>query len=176
MRSDVGGVAPRLRRVTAQNQYVGAGRARQNAPRGKAGVRADGIQIPVLAYRLKSSRTMKLASLSLLVLFTGCATSPPKPVLTAGQRQAFAEVIREAQAEGADAEPPEAARLLREAKSEFEYGQRLPKYPEKAKAVLAKAQSDAEAALRMARRRHQEQVAAGLMIRHDVATASAIAP
>jgi hypothetical protein len=119
---------------------------------------------------------MKIASLSLLVVFTGCATSPPKPILTAEQRQAFAEVIREAQAEGADSEPPEAARLLREAKSEFEYGQRLPKYPEKARAVLAKAQSDAEAALRMARRRHQEQMAAGLMTRHDVATASAIAP
>ncbi|MEA2696257.1 MAG: hypothetical protein QOI66_528 [Myxococcales bacterium] len=117
-----------------------------------------------------------MTSLSLLVLFTGCATSPPKPLLTAGQRQAFAEVIREAQAEGAESEPPEAARLLREAKSEFEYGQRLPKYPERARGILAKAQSDAEAALRMARRRHQEQAAAAQLDRHDLATASAITP
>jgi hypothetical protein len=114
-----------------------------------------------------------MTSLSLLVLFAGCATSPPRPILTAGERQAFAEVIREAQAEGADSEPPEAARLLREAKSEFEYGQRLPKYPERAKGILAKAHSDAEAALRLARRRHQEQAAAGLVNRQDLATASA---
>ena len=40
--------------------------------------------------------------------------------------------------------------MLAEAKSEFEYAQHLPKYPERARALADKAQHDAEAALRVA--------------------------
>jgi hypothetical protein len=111
--------------------------------------------------------SMKLASLFLMFAAIGCATAPP--IISPTQGQAFAEVVRAAEAEGAANEPPEAVRLLREAKSGFAYAQRLPMDPDHARRVLAKAQSDAEAALQLARRRHQEEAIVNLKLRREAA-------
>jgi len=120
---------------------------------------------------------MKLASLFLTFAVVGCATAAP--AISSSQSQAFADAVRDAEAEGAANEPPEAVRLLREAKSGFAYAQRLPMDPDHAHRVLAKAQADAEAALQLARRRHQEQAIVDLKLRREAAVdaiAATIAP
>ncbi|MES1208072.1 MAG: hypothetical protein ABUS79_19230 [Pseudomonadota bacterium] len=78
----------------------------------------------------------------------GCATVQPF-VPSDGQRARFDQTIRAAQASAGDG-PSQVATMLAEAKSEFEYSQHLPKYPERARAMADKAQRDAEAALRLA--------------------------
>ncbi len=78
----------------------------------------------------------------------GCATVQPF-VPSDAQRARFDATIRAAQA-GAGDGPSQLASMLAEAKSEFEYAQHLPKYPERARALAEKAQHDAEAALRLA--------------------------
>jgi hypothetical protein len=90
-----------------------------------------------------------------LVLSAGCATA--QPVVSDGERQAFAKVIREAEAEGAASEPPDAVALLRDAKSDFDYAQRLPMNPVKARHMLATAQKEAQKALALARQRREDQ-------------------
>ena len=123
---------------------------------------------------LEVTPVMKISLLACLVAFGGCATAPP--IVSPGQRQAFADVVRDAEAEGAATEPPEAARLLAEAKSGFDYAQRIPKDPAHARRVLTKAQTDAETALLMARRRHEDQQAARIKARQDVEIATETAP
>lgn len=78
----------------------------------------------------------------------GCATAQPfSPSQT--ERARFEETVRRAQDAAGDG-PHQITTMLAEAKSEFEYAQHLPKYPERARALAAKAQQDAEAALRLA--------------------------
>ena len=114
-----------------------------------------------------SIMSMKTAALSLLLACVGCASAPP--VVSDDQREAFQTVVREAEVAGAATEPPEAARLLRDAKSEFEYGQRIPRDPEHARCVLTKAQADAEAALALARRRQADLAAQKVLARQEFA-------
>lgn len=78
----------------------------------------------------------------------GCATVHPF-VPSDAQRARFDATVRAAQS-GAGESPHQVATMLAEAKSEFEYAQHLPKYPERARALADKAQRDAEAALRLA--------------------------
>lgn len=85
-----------------------------------------------------------------LTAAVGCATAQPLIVSDAQVRR-FADTIRDAEATGVADGPPEAIQLLEDAKSGFEYGQRLPLYPERAKEILAKAQQDADAALALVR-------------------------
>lgn len=68
------------------------------------------------------------------------------------QRARFEETVRQAEAAGANDISYESSSLLANAKSDFEYAQHLPKYPERAREVAAKAQSEADAALTMVRR------------------------
>jgi hypothetical protein len=79
----------------------------------------------------------------------GCATTTP-PVVSEQQRQTFAEIVRSAEAAGATEGPPRAVSLLADAKSEFEYAQHLPLYPDKARSLVAKAQDDAAQARQLA--------------------------
>jgi len=81
----------------------------------------------------------------------GCATAPPL-VISPQQRTRFQNLVRDAEAAGAAQGPPAAAARLADAKSEFEYAQHLPMYPDRARLLVAQAQADAEAALELARR------------------------
>jgi hypothetical protein len=78
----------------------------------------------------------------------GCATVQPF-VPSNAQCARFDATVRAAEAAASDG-PGHVATMLAEAKSEFEYAQHLPKYPERARALADKAQHDAEAALRLA--------------------------
>jgi len=97
----------------------------------------------------------------------GCATTQPF-ALSQQQVKSFREVVREAEAAGAADGPPEAAQRLSDAKSEFEYSQHLPLYPDRARALAAKAQDDAEAALAIAQRESGEQLAVRQAERHEI--------
>lgn len=104
---------------------------------------------------------MKIASLSVLLLIGGCATSAATgPAVSEADRQMFAKLVRSAEIEGADTDPPQAAALLREAISDFDYAQRLPRNPTKAREMLAIARTEARQALTLARQRHDEQSSA----------------
>jgi Domain of unknown function (DUF4398) len=89
--------------------------------------------------------TTEKISLCLLVAFLGCATTPP--VVSLDQRRAFLDVVRKAEAAGAAVEPPDAVVLLRDAKADFDYAQRVPRNPDHARHLLLKAQAEAELAL-----------------------------
>ncbi|HEY2903060.1 MAG TPA: hypothetical protein VGL59_20935 [Polyangia bacterium] len=106
-----------------------------------------------------------------VLLAGGCASSPPPVVVSAGQQKAFNDVVRQAEAEGATVNLPEAARLLRDAKDEFVYGQRTPMYPERERATLDKAQKDAEKALALIRRERQRLNTEDALARQELATA-----
>jgi hypothetical protein len=94
-----------------------------------------------------------------LVGMLGCATVEPF-VVSDQQRAHFEQVLQSAERATADG-PPEAAALLADARSDFEYAQHLPKYPERARGLAAKAQHEAETALWMAQQAHrQAEVAA----------------
>jgi hypothetical protein len=97
---------------------------------------------------------MKLSSLAFLMIVGGCATA--QPLVSPGQRKSFEDVVRQAEAAGAATEPPAAALHLRDAKSEFEYAQRIPRDPAHARRLMEQAQGDAELALTLARRHLQE--------------------
>lgn len=99
--------------------------------------------------KLEGIRTWGGLCLGLMGLgAVGCATVRPF-VPSDAQRARFDATIRAAQVGTSDG-PNQVATMLAEAKSEFEYAQHLPKYPERARAIAAKAQRDAEAALRLA--------------------------
>lgn len=95
------------------------------------------------------TRTTTALTLSLAASVFGCATVQPFTP-SAGQTARFDGAVRQVEALGVTPGSG-AAELLAEAKSEFEYSQHLPKYPERARELAAKAQRDAEAALRLAR-------------------------
>ena len=54
---------------------------------------------------------------------------------------------------------PAAARCLAEAKSDFDYAQRIPLYPDRARQVAAKAQEEGAEALRLAEQHRREMAA-----------------
>jgi hypothetical protein len=102
---------------------------------------------------------MRTFAFCLVVASVGCATVQPFS-LSDQQVKSFREVVREAEAAGAADGPPEAAQRLSDAKSEFEYSQHLPLYPDRARELAAKAQADADAALALAHREAEEHFAA----------------
>ncbi len=110
---------------------------------------------------------MKFFAFCFLIASAGCATTQPF-ALSQQQVKSFHEVVREAEAAGAADEPPEAAQRLSDAKSEFEYSQHLPLYPDRARALAVKAQDDAEAALAIAQRERREQLAVRQVERHEI--------
>ena len=75
------------------------------------------------------------------------------------QRALFNEVIRQAEAAGALEGPPEAARCLAEAKSDFDYAQRIPRYPDRARQMATKAQEEGAEALRLAQQHRRDMAA-----------------
>lgn len=93
---------------------------------------------------------MRRFVLGMVAAAMGCATVQPF-VPSSAQQARFDEVVRQAEA-GINDGPPGAAALLADAKSDWIYAQHLPKYPERARDIAAKAQHDAEAALAMVRR------------------------
>jgi hypothetical protein len=72
------------------------------------------------------------------------------------QRALFNDVIRQAEAAGAVEGPPEAARCLADAKSDFNYAQRIPRYPDRARQMATKAQEEGAEALRLAQQHRRE--------------------
>lgn len=92
---------------------------------------------------------MRASLVAGLAILGGCATA--QPLMSQGQVKRFDDVVRDAEAAGAAAEPPAAAEHLRDAKSEFEYAQHLPRDPEHARKLLEQAQADADLALTLAR-------------------------
>jgi len=68
--------------------------------------------------------------------------------------------------EGAAEAPSLAAERLADAKSEFEYAQHLPLYPDRARALADKAQADAETALQLAQAQARTRDAAREVARH----------
>ncbi len=98
---------------------------------------------------------MRIFALGTVVAALGCATTVQPFAPSTAQQARFDEVVRAAEAAGIDG-PGQAASLLGEAKSDWVYAQHLPKYPERARRVAARAMREAEAALLMA---HRTQVA-----------------
>ena len=94
---------------------------------------------------------MRILVLGMLGAALGCATVQPF-MPSEAQRARFDEVVRQAEAAGANDTSYQSSSLLADAKSDFEYAQHLPKYPERARELAAKAQREADAALTMARR------------------------
>jgi hypothetical protein len=121
---------------------------------------------------LDTSAGMKTLAFCLLVASAGCATTQPF-VLSAQQVKSFREVVREAEAAGAADGPPEAVQRLSDAKSEFEYSQHLPLYPDRARQLAVKAQDDALAALTLAQQKGQAQLAVRQEERHEVLVGTA---
>ncbi len=114
---------------------------------------------------------MKLLSLCLVAASLGCATAQPL-VISAPQRKTFEDVCRDAEAAGA-ADVPEAAARLADARSELEYAQHLPMYPDRARVLVAQAQADAEQALRLAQAEALTQAAEKESARHDLLAGAA---
>jgi hypothetical protein len=100
---------------------------------------------------------MRLIGTCLIVAAVGCAEQPFMP--SSEQRALFNEVIRQAEAAGAAEGPPEAARCLAEAKSDFDYAQRIPRYPDRARQMATKAQEEGAEALRLAQQHRREMAA-----------------
>jgi hypothetical protein len=114
---------------------------------------------------------MKLVPLCFLAASLGCATAQPL-LISAQQRELFGEVVRDAEAAGA-AEEPEAAARLAEARSELEYAQHIPMYPDRARLLVAKAQADAEQALRLAQNHALVKDASKEAARHELLAGAA---
>jgi hypothetical protein len=121
---------------------------------------------------LDMSGPMKIVALCVLASCLGCAASAPL-LISDQQRRQFEDVVREAEAAGAAEGPPLAASRLAEAKSEFEYSQHLPMYPDRARLLVAKAQEDADAALEMSRAQAQSRLAAREEARHQALVGAA---
>jgi hypothetical protein len=117
---------------------------------------------------------MKSFAFGLLVACVGCASTQPF-ALSAQQVKSFRDVVRQAEAAGAADGPAEAVQRLSDAKSEFEYSQHLPLYPDRARELAAKAQDDAEAALAIAQRQAQAQLTVRQAERQEV-FAGAVTP
>jgi hypothetical protein len=100
---------------------------------------------------------MRFIAICLVVGAVGCAEQPFMP--SSEQRALFNQVIRQAEAAGAAEGPPEAARCLAEAKSDFDYAQRIPRYPDRARQMATKAQEEGAEALRLAQQHRHEMAA-----------------
>ena len=100
---------------------------------------------------------MRFIGICLIAGAVGCAAQPFVP--SNEQRALFNEVVRQAEAAGAVEGPPEAARCLAEAKSDFDYAQRIPLYPDRARQLAAKAQEEGAEALRLAEQHRREMAA-----------------
>jgi hypothetical protein len=100
---------------------------------------------------------MRFIGICLIAGAVGCAAQPFMP--SNEQRALFNDVVRQAEAAGALEGPPEAARCLAEAKSDFDYAQRIPLYPDRARQVAAKAQEEGAEALRLAEQHRREMAA-----------------
>jgi hypothetical protein len=101
--------------------------------------------------------TMRFIGICLIAGAVGCAAQPFVP--SNEQRALFNDVVRQAEAAGAVEGPPEAARCLAEAKSDFDYAQRIPLYPDRARQLAAKAQEEGAEALRLAEQHRREMAA-----------------
>ncbi len=115
----------------------------------------------------------------LMVGAVGCAEQPFMP--SNEQRALFNEVVRQAEAAGAVEGSPEAARCLADAKSDFNYAQRIPRYPDRARQMATKAQEEGAEALRLAQQHRREMAAlaregARVQAAVDVAPAAATVP
>jgi hypothetical protein len=100
----------------------------------------------------------------LLAMTAGCATAQPL-VISDGQYRRFVGTVHDAEAAGLADGPPEAIRMMNEAKSDFEYAQRLPLYPQRARELLDKAQQGADAALALVRQARDARLAAAAAAR-----------
>jgi hypothetical protein len=109
---------------------------------------------------------MKVFALCVLTTTLGCATAPPLAI-SEQQRKRFEDVVRDAESSGAAEGPPVAVQRLAEAKSEFEYSQHLPLYPDRARLLVTKAQNDAETALELAQLETQARVRAREEVREE---------
>jgi hypothetical protein len=102
---------------------------------------------------------MKVISLLSALALTSCATAPP--VVSALQVKTFEDVVLSAEAAGACDNPPEAARQLRDAKSDFYYAEHSPMNPERARRMVMTAQAEAVAARDLARSYAQHHIGLG---------------
>jgi len=110
------------------------------------------------ARRLLCQRfTMRFVLICLTVGAVGCAEQPFMP--SSEQRALFNDVIRQAEAAGAVEGSPEAARCLADAKADFNYAQRIPRYPDRARQLATKAQEEGAEALRLAQQHRREMAA-----------------
>jgi len=100
---------------------------------------------------------MRLIGVCLVAGAVGCAAQPFVP--SNEQRALFNEVVRQAEAAGAVEGSPEAARCLADAKSDFNYAQRMPRYPDRARQLAIKAQEEGAEALRLAQQHRREMAA-----------------
>jgi hypothetical protein len=119
---------------------------------------------------------MRFIGICLILGAVGCAEQPFMP--SNEQRALFNEVIRQAEAAGAVEGSPEAARCLADAKSDFNYAQRIPRYPDRARQLAIKAQEEGAQALRLAQEHRREMAAlahegARVEAAADVATTTA---
>ena len=101
--------------------------------------------------------TMRFVVICLIVGAVGCAEQPFMP--SSEQRALFNDVIRQAEAAGAAEGSPEAARCLADAKADFNYAQRIPRYPDRAQQLATKAQEEGAEALRLAQQHRREMAA-----------------
>lgn len=121
---------------------------------------------------------MRFFGISLVAAAVGCAAQPFVP--SNEQRALFNDVVRQAEAAGASEGSPDAARCLADAKSDFNYAQHIPRYPDRARQLAAKAQEEGAEALRLAQQHRREMAAlarAGARVEAaaDVANAADIA-
>jgi len=100
---------------------------------------------------------MRFIGICLVAGAVGCAAQPFVP--SNEQRALFNDVVRQAEAAGAVEGSPEAARCLADAKSDFNYAQHIPRYPDRARQLATKAQEEGAQALRLAQE-HRRQTAA----------------
>lgn len=101
--------------------------------------------------------TMRFIAICLAAGAVGCAAQPFVP--SNEQRALFNDVVRQAEAAGAVEGSPEAARCLADAKSDFNYAQRIPRYPDRARQLATKAQEEGAEALRLAQQHRRETAA-----------------
>jgi hypothetical protein len=100
---------------------------------------------------------MRFMGICLVAGAIGCAAQPFVP--SNEQRTLFTEVVRQAEAAGAVDGSPEAARCLADAKSDFNYAQRIPQYPDRARQMAIQAQEEGAEALRLAQQHRREMAA-----------------
>ena len=101
---------------------------------------------------------MKPFAATALAALVGCATSQPY-VVTDAQRSHFENDVRDVEAAGVADGPPEARQMFADAKSNFEYAQHLPLYPDRARSLATKAEKDLQKVLALLHRTGAAQLA-----------------